>query len=575
MDKIRIIFLCHLIPFLLLLISFSFILTQNIINILFYSENSKDIIAEKYIYEQFSHEVYSNINSRIYYNIEKKSQKCDEGSEIIKFPLKFDYFYDCVDIKNNEIDKKECQDKITSASLCCEPNCCRDYVFEKEQYHSCTNKINFNDNDSRKYICSTSSVYNGKFYYINQDIYCAKRYNKNYEELLLEVNSDNNCQNTIEFDSKGHRLCDNDNLSDNGKIIVQNIFSVVEPEYIDIKNSLRIDILLNKKADEAKISKEIKKLNEISSKNIKDAFFEKEEKSAKINYYSSYQNFDMNELISGNEIIFEKYKNNDYAKSGSINWYTRDYIGFGTYHDLTKFKEYFDENDDKNNCLYKLSTSNLTFGISIASIILIFIFIVSIVIYLLYLFKNMKERDINLIPYKNIRIFFIIVSSIDFIFFLIIYLVCFIFKYDYIDIDMEIFFHHVLEKYNKRRYQVYLLCGFIIAAINIIFCSFLFFFVECIKSNASLNSRPINILVAKFRLDEGNCEHKIKIDKNKKLKDYINKMENILERCRNCKNVYLGVGIDNIYLNNENLNLEQNIKKINIDENSCMIIKDD
>ena len=52
-------------------------------------------------------------------------------------------------------------------------------------------------------------------------------------------------------------------------------------------------------------------------------------------------------------------------------------------------------------------------------------------------------------------------------------------------------------------------------------------------------------------------------------------MENILERCRNCKNVYLGVGIDNIYLNNENLNLEQNIKKINIDENSCMIIKDD
>ena len=140
---------------------------------------------------------------------------------------------------------------------------------------------------------------------------------------------------------------------------------------------------------------------------------------------------------------------------------------------------------------------------------------------------------------------------------------------------MEIFFQHVLDKYNKRRYQVYLFSGLIVAFINILLCFFLFYILECIKSNASINARPINILVAKFRLDEGNCEHKIKIDKNKKLKDYINKMENILERCRNCKNVYLGVGIDKIYLNNENLNLEQNIKKINIDENSCMIIKDD
>ena len=574
MDKIGIIFLCHLISFLLLLISFSLILTQNIINIIFYSEKSKDIIAEKYIYEQFSHEVYSNINSRIYYNITKKSQKCDEGSEIIKFPLKFDYFYDCKDIKNNNIDKKECQDKITSASLCCESYCCRDYVFEKEKYHSCINKVNFNDQDSREYICSTSSVYNGKFYYINQDIYCAKRYYKTYEELLLEANSYNNCKN-ITFDTEGHALCDTDNLSENYNIIVQNIFSVVKPEYIDIKNSLRIDILLNKKADESKIAKELKKLNEISSKNIKDAFFEKEDPSSTINFYSFYKEFSMNELISGNEIIFEKYKNNDYAKSEYITWYTRNYIGFRNYQDLKNFKKYFDENDHKNNCLYKFSTSTLIFGISIASVILIFIFIVSIIIYFLYLFKNMKETDIKLIPYENIRIILIIFSSCDFIIFLIIYLVCFIFKYDYIDIEMEIFFQHVLDKYNKRRYQVYLFSGLIVAFINILLCIFLFNILECIKSNASINARPINILVAKFRLDEGNCEHKIKIDKNKKLKDYINKMENILERCRNCKNVYLGVGIDNIYLNNENLNLEQNIKKINIDENSCMIIKDD
>ena len=172
MDKIKITFLFNVISLVLLIISFAFILAQNIINLIFYAEKRKDIIAEKIIYEQFSHEVYSNINSRIYYNIDGLS-----SDSIIKFPLKFDYLYDCEDVDDDKIDK-ECQNKITSPSLCCELSCCRDYVKNKEKYHKCSNKNNFNDYDSRENICSKSSIYNGNFYYIDSNSYCARRYSK-------------------------------------------------------------------------------------------------------------------------------------------------------------------------------------------------------------------------------------------------------------------------------------------------------------------------------------------------------------------------------------------------------------
>ena len=121
---------------------------------------------------------------------------------------------------------------------------------------------------------------------------------------------------------------------------------------INIENSFRISKLLNKKEyDESKILKEKRKLNEISYKNIKDAFLEKDED---YNYYSKYQTFQMSDLISGNEAIFENYKSNNYYDGVNIYWYTRNYIGFKNYQELKNFKKYFDENDHKNNCLYKI-----------------------------------------------------------------------------------------------------------------------------------------------------------------------------------------------------------------------------
>lgn len=577
MGKILIIFfILHIISFLLLIISLILILIQNIKNIIFYLEKSKDIIAEKLIYEQFSHEVYSNINSKILYNISKKSkeEKCDEGSSIIKFPIKIESFYDCENINdNNNIDKNECLNQITSSSFCCESNCCRDYVFSKEYYHFCSNKNNFYQNDSRNDVCSNFSIYNGKFYYIKTEKYCAKRLNKTYEELLLHINVTDDCSN-ITFDTVGHHFCIGvNNFSDfSNKTIVQNIFSVVEPKYINIENYLRINILLNKnKYDETKIIEELKKLKEISIKKIEDAFL-KEERV--VNNYNKYEIFYLKDLISGDEEVFDKFKNNRYYNSGNITWYTKSYIGFNDYNELQKFKKYFDEKDNKNNSLYKISTSSLILIISIISIIIVFFLFIFIIIYISYFIKKIEKYYLINIPYKKISLCFIISSSFIFLFFFIIYLSCFICKYDYIQIDMEIFFKLVLEKYNERRKQIYLLAGFIIAFINLILAIILFYFSnKAFKSDEVINHVPNNISVVKFCLKDMNCEHKIKLDTNKLLSQYINIFEKILESCNNCRDNY--IGIQTISDNNRQLDLNEEIEHLHLNEQSLLIISDD
>ena len=216
-------------------------------------------------------------------------------------------------------------------------------------------------------------------------------------------------------------------------------------------------MLLNKKKyDESKTLKELNKLKEISAKNIRNAF--KKTDDSFYSYYREKEIFNLGDLISGDEPVFEKFKGNNFFKSGNIIWYTRNYIGFKNIYELKKFKKYFDENDYKNNSLYKISTSELIFDISLTSIIIIGILFISEIVYLLYLIKVIKDILIIDIP-KKISIFFLIISSFAFIFFLIIYLACFIYNFDDIEINMELFFQRVIEKYMERRNQIYLRDG--------------------------------------------------------------------------------------------------------------------
>ena len=577
-----------IISLLLLNSGFILIIIQSIINIIFYYEKTKEIIAEKIVYEQFSHEIYSNIKSKIYYDMHDITKSSECNYELVKFPLRMEYFYDCEGVYDDKIDKKLCQDKITSPKTCCEVNCCRDYIINKEKKHICSEYSYFNFYDPRNDICSYISIYNGKFYYINNYKYCAMRLDKSYEDLLLDYDSNRNCMSSIIiFDSANHYFCYGDygldsyydlsnyyyNYNYNYQTIAQNIFSTVQPNYINIENSFRISKLLNdKNYDESKYKKELKKLNELSNKNIEDAFKKKDDHFT--NYYHARDSYSASYLFSGGESIFSKFNDNSFYQNANINWYTRSYIGFRNIKELKKFKKYFDENNHKNNSLYKLSTSELFLSISVVSIIIIGILIILEILYLIYLPKKKKLFDEKNIPIKDI-IYLLIISIFSFIFFLIIYLSCFICNFDSIEIKMEKFFQRVLEKYMERRDQLYLKISIILFSGNIIILVVFLLYIKIRDlSKGVINSRPINILVIKFRLKEVNCEHKIKIDKNKSLKDYFNIFENIIEKCPTCSQKDF-LGIENILLNNESLNIENKIESLKLNEESVLIIDDD
>ena len=114
-----------------LIIAMGFIMTQSIINFIYSINTNKHIIAERLVYEQFSHEVYSNINSKPIKEIIPRTSSCEEGEEPMKIPIKIETFYDCENIDDESIDKY-CQDKITSVSLCCSKECCFEEVSGKK-----------------------------------------------------------------------------------------------------------------------------------------------------------------------------------------------------------------------------------------------------------------------------------------------------------------------------------------------------------------------------------------------------------------------------------------------------------
>ena len=115
---------------------------------------------------------------------------------------------------------------------------------------------------------------------------------------------------------------------------------------------------------------------------------------------------DINKLLKNQDSskIYEKYQNglnlNDLGiyiynryKSKKYYYYTTNYIGFSNYTELKKFKEKFDENDYRNNPLYKIGEEIYP---SVESIVIGFLLMSSCIAYLIilgiYLLKNFDER---------------------------------------------------------------------------------------------------------------------------------------------------------------------------------------
>ena len=527
-----------IISIILLIIALGFIITQSIINIIYSFKYNDTIIAERLVYEQFSHEVYSNINSYpiTEINIIGKDSNCPEYFEEINIPIKIEEFYDC---GNNDNIDEFCQNKITPESLCCHKSCCFEIIENKRENKYCLQKRELSgndirkDNDPRENVCAKFSKYLGKFYIFNEKKICAKKSNKGYEELLRNSEKDG-CGN---LDSKGH--CDYttehlkytiDEINYYTSLIsVKNIFSTTEPNDFEMESKLRISMMLNRKNyNENKIRKEIQKISEISSKNIYNAFNDEKctDNCSSTKYHIIDYYYYLKDKLS-DEYIFKNFKNDYYYSNKKIYWYSRNYIGFQNSTELNKFKTFFDVNDHKNNSLYKISK---TLFPNFESIFIgIFVIVLSILL-IIHLIKKNNVNDDYKLDYLILLVIFIL-----FLLYFLMYLIGYLVKFKEIDIDMEDFYRNILKKYNYRRRQLYLMIAVIILIVDI--------FLELLKLNIkySFNNPEtnvgINYINVKIKINESQCqaEHKIRLYHTQKFSDYTTKINKIFSKCRNCR----------------------------------------
>ena len=535
----------NIISFCLLIIACIVIFSQTIKNMYYNYSTNKTILAEKLVYQQFSHDVYSNINNKIYYQLETVpyTEDCPEGKEILRIPIKIDSYYDCENIKNNELNEDICQNKISKSSICCQDDCCEYNAYLKQTICIEKNYKNIDNeelNDIRKDICQYFNVYNGKFSKIVNSKICAKRYDITYENLL-NVYNENNCQNAscLYFDTKNHCICDI-NLKGNNILlfgpsflnlnltncIVKNIFSELNPNFFEYETILKEALLNNKIKIDKKEKEKVNLYKAITEKNIYDAFF-KDKNDIHINgneYYINQTQFLLSNLTENNEeYIFKNYLGNEYMKKKSLKWYTRNYIGFKDYDELTKFQKYFDEKDPMNNPLYKIT--NIIYP-NLESIIILILFLITLIIAFIYqIYIFIKENNIK----NDFFLIFDTYRQISLMSLLIIYLCLFLFRYNYnffkIDVDMEIYYKIVLEKYNERRGQKLLLAGIIILCINFIIELINYIVMIFIDKNNGINTASKYTIVVKVQNSYSNEIIPFKFYLNRKFEDEIKRFK--------------------------------------------------
>ena len=535
----------NIISFCLLIIACIVIFSQTIKNMYYNYSTNKTILAEKLVYQQFSHDVYSNINNKIYYQLETVpyTEDCPEGKEILRIPIKIDSYYDCEKIKNNELNEEICQNKISKSSICCLDDCCEYNAYLKQTICIEKNYKNIDSeelNDIRKDICQYFNVYNGKFSKIINSKICAKRYDITYENLL-NVYNENNCENAscLYFDTKNHCICDI-NLKGNNILlfgpsflnlnltncIVKNIFSELNPNFFEYETILKEALLNNKIKIDKKEKEKVNLYKAITEKNIYDAFF-KDKNDIHINgneYYINQTQFLLSNLTENNEeYIFKNYLGNEYMKKKSLKWYTRNYIGFKDYDELTKFQKYFDEKNPMNNPLYKITNIIYPNWESIIILILFLITLIIAFIYQIYIF--IKENNIK----NDFFLIFDTYRQISLMSLLIIYLCLFLFRYNYnffkIDVDMEIYYKIVLEKYNERRGQKLLLAGIIILCINFIIELINYIVMIFIDKNNGINTASKYTIVVKVQNSYSNEIIPFKFYLNRKFEDEIKRFK--------------------------------------------------
>ena len=587
MDKVKICYKIHIffngLSYLFLFLACISIFIQTIDNLIYNYSNDKTILAEKLVYQQFSHDVYSNINNKILYQFETVpyGHDCPEGKEVLKIPIKIDTFYDCEDIKYNveDLDEEVCKNSISKGATCCQKECCKNNIYVKQQ--QCREKNFFNkseeENDPRKNVCKYYNIYNGKFSQIFNSIICVKRYEYNYDYLLYK-NENNSCvNNTIcrYFDTKSHCICDQ-NLKDNyninvllngkniylnqGFFIVKNIFSEINPNYFEYESLIKESLFNNKIKIDPKKEKEVSNYKVINIKNIYNAFFKDYNISDRGNLnYNNHRDILLDNIIKNNEeYIFKDYKENMYIKNKSISWYSRGYIGFKNSEELKKFKYYFNENDPTNNPLYKIADIIYPNRESIIIIFLFFVFVLILIISQIKFFIKTNNKINQLLFCDYLR-------QISSLALFIIYLFMYLFKYIYcfreLEIDMEIYYLYVLKKYNERRKQIYLLYAVFFLSFNFILEIINFLIMIFFQINKGNNPSSKYSIICKLENSYNGTIHNFKFYLKRKFRDEMERFK---------KKFFENFDIEQCKTNGKIIDVDKTLREIRLKSDSII-----
>ena len=489
-----------------LIISYILFVYQSFLNHHFANSNSREIIAEKILFQNFSEEVYYNIGIRLLKNI-TRVEKNEHDSKYLNLEVKLDSYFDCRGETNGLLNEKECQNKIVNNLTCCRSVCCirnnnnikcNNYNFNLNKAYDTDTNIILNYNyeeiyeDPRRKFCTYFNKYNNSTSkLLNTSLKVVEYYN--YEELILQNEDDNIKISTENIEGytdcgeldtlKNHLYLKNRPCPINyiirakndlyfdfvdliplspKKIIVRNILSELPPNVHEWNN-----YNYNYKEQNDKIIT-IKDINKV----IKDDenFYEKQ------NAY-----FYIDELSE----LYNTYKDkvNNFQK---LYWYTSNYIGFKKKEDLLKFKNFFDSGNPKNNPLYKITKSNI-YPSQASGVIAIF-FIIFCIAYISFSLIFLKIDVFIKEPLFIVKEIIILISIIIGIILLILSPRS---KYQSIDINMDAHYKEILDLYNKRRNQKYFLASFIILCFVVSYEIYFFFFAE--KNPKSNKDREIEI----------------------------------------------------------------------------------
>ena len=458
------------ISIIIFLISLVFLFIQGIINNKFYRTNDRKIIVERYLYEQFSEEIYSSINRYISYDLTNKTDECQFGDG---FYLNLDTYFDCRGIYNKDLNKF-CQNEIINNNTECLPDKTIDINL---------NNINKSfEYDERAIYCKYYSRYKMDIKELFNKKICIKKDANNlykYEDLLKNSISSNE-----KFCPYGFKKC---GILDTKKNILcwdsskdcPRILNVPETEKNEVNNLT--DYLINDINSDIIISiiiSENQPLNHEFNTIVKNKYtkLSDEEKNKRKNisgedyklFDSEYDNTykylenseQMNFKVENFSNNIEKYK---YNLDQNLNVYTRNYIGFKNLEELHTFQLHFSADNPTDNPLYKLSYSRHN---PLITIIFSVVFFVISIAYLILKIINKLADDIYAYLLK-------IYSAIDILFFIggIIIVIYHFVIYPLISIDMDERMKVVLDKYNKRRmdFQKFRITSIIINSISIVF----------------------------------------------------------------------------------------------------------